>query len=81
MPSDRLLGRFPTLDSLFPPRGPCGLCGHRDARHRLWNAMLDRAEKGGETAEEVASDLEYPAASVREVLRVRPYRRGRHHAE
>lgn len=27
------------LDERWPHRGPCGLCGGPDARHRLWDSM------------------------------------------
>ena len=61
------------LDKWFRPCGPCAFCGHRDKRHRLWDAMMGRAE-AGETAAETARDLEYPIEAVEAVLRVRPYR-------
>ena len=32
----RLLAR---LDALEPYRGPCGICGGPDQRHRLWDAV------------------------------------------
>jgi len=32
----RLLAR---LDRRWPRRGPCGICGGPDARHRLWDAI------------------------------------------
>lgn len=66
--------RIATLDAAFPPRGPCGLCGHRDARHRLWDAMIGRWE-AGEEIEEIADDYREPVESVKAVLRVRPYKR------
>lgn len=61
------------LDAHFPPRGPCALCGHPDARHRLWDAMLGRANYGA-TAAQIAEDYEvYSLEAVQTVLDVRPY--------
>lgn len=31
--------RLAVLDRLFPARGPCGICGGPDARHRLWDSL------------------------------------------
>ena len=59
------------LDKWFPPRGPCGLCGHPDARHRIWDAIIDRPE----SEEELAEDYELPIEAIKAVRNVRPYRR------
>lgn len=31
------------LDRIWPERGPCGICGGPDARHRLWDAIEGQA--------------------------------------
>lgn len=60
------------LDRYFPPCGPCAFCGGKDARHRVWDTLMDRPEP----ATVVAADMEYPVEAVRMVRRIRPYRRG-----
>jgi len=35
----RLAALLARLDSRWPARGPCGICGGPDARHRLWDAI------------------------------------------
>lgn len=62
-------------DKYFPPAGPCAFCGSNDARHRTWDAIMDR-HVAGESMKELARDYDLPVAAVRAVLRVRPYRRG-----
>ncbi len=62
------------LDQWFPPRGPCAFCGHRDARHRLWDTMLAGVEDGNWTPQQTADDLEHSVEAVEAVLRIRPYR-------
>ncbi len=65
------------LDKWFPPRGPCAFCGHRDARHRLWDTFMSHSE-AGDTAREIQRwFVVYPIKAIRAVLRVRPYRRGK----
>ncbi len=61
------------LDKWFPPRGPCAFCGHKDARHWLWDTFM-ACQWGGETVEEIAHDLEHSIEAVEAVLRIRPYR-------
>lgn len=58
------------LDELFPPRGPCGLCGHPDARHRIWDMILDSPESDRDAADEYGVSV----AAVEAVRRIRPYR-------
>lgn len=60
------------LDRWFPPRGPCGMCGHEDARHRLWDAILGRLD-AGEPAPDVAQDYDVPLIAVQQVGVIRPY--------
>lgn len=40
---------------LMPYRGPCELCGHPDARHRVADAIADRIA-AGEPVDEVLAD-------------------------
>ncbi len=40
----RMLAR---LDARFPKRGPCGICGGPDARHRLWDSIETTARLEG----------------------------------
>jgi hypothetical protein len=54
-------------DIWFLYRGPCELCGHADARHRLYDAIRERSE-GGEDAKEIAADFEIPIEAVEAAL-------------
>ena len=57
-------GRFrDALDALGPYRGPCGLCGHPDARHRQADAITGGLLAGDDIATVVAEYLE-PALGV-----------------
>ena len=58
-----------TLDLLGPYRGPCGLCGWVDARHRSADA-LSGAILAGETAEEAADEYLSIGVPARVVLEV-----------
>ena len=60
------------LDRYSRPLGKCALCGHPDARHRTWDAWMDR-NSAGDSAESLAADYNVPLAYVRAVLRLRPY--------
>jgi len=64
------------LDEYFPPRGPCAFCGHKDARHRLWDALMDRVA-AGDSAESVAEDYGISMKAMNLVLKLRPYKRKR----
>ena len=55
------------LDRWFPPRGPCGICGGPDARHRILDAIREHVA-AGETAEEVAEELDVPLEAVHAAL-------------
>ena len=57
----------PELDGLFPFRGPCGLCGGPDARHRVWDAMLERVAAGDDSAD-VAADYGVSEQAVAAVV-------------
>ena len=60
------------LDRWFPPRGACGICGHPDARHRLWDAIIGSA---GDSDETTARWYDYPVEAIQAVKRIRPYAR------
>jgi hypothetical protein len=57
------------LDAWFPPRGPCGLCGHEDARHRIWDTMIASPDDDAT----VGANYGCEAPAVRAVRTVRPY--------
>lgn len=59
------------LDQWFPPRGPCGLCGGEDARHRLWDQIMDDTRD----EEEIAKNFDVDIEAVKAVKKIRPYRR------
>jgi len=61
-----------TLSRWFPARGPCGFCGHADARHRLWDAIISRY-RAGETVKIIAEDYDLTEAAINKVLLFRPY--------
>lgn len=48
-------------------RGPCGLCGHPDARHRIIDAWTDRF-KAGDALEEIAEDFSRDSYEVAEAV-------------
>lgn len=45
----------PTLDAAMRYHGPCGLCGHPDARHRVIDAIASRV-RAGDGPEETGED-------------------------
>lgn len=61
------------LDKYFPPRGPCAFCGHKDARHRLFDAILDRYFLAHETIDMLADDYNLPKESIELVIAKKPY--------
>jgi hypothetical protein len=56
-----------TINFHFPYRGPCGICGGPDARHRLFDCMRGRV-RAGDTPESVAEDYGCTLAALRAVL-------------
>lgn len=56
-----------TIDRLLPYRGPCAFCGGPDARHRIFDAIVDRFN-AGEAIEEIADDLGLAEELVRVVV-------------
>jgi len=47
MPPNRHPGVSP-LDRWYLYRGPCGICGRPDARHRLWDSIIDEVRTTGD---------------------------------
>jgi len=43
------------IDEPWPPRGPYGICGDEDARHRIWYAISTR-RIAGEAIDDLARD-------------------------
>ena len=56
-----------SLDQYFPFRGPCAICGHPDARHRLFDAIRGRA-KAGDSVEELAEDYDASEEAIKLVI-------------
>lgn len=54
------------LDLIGPYRGPCGLCGGPDARHRTLDTIRDRLW-AGEDAQSVAEDYVMDVAVVEKI--------------
>lgn len=46
-----------TLDLVGPLRGPCGICGGPDARHRMFDAIQEQV-RAGDSPEHVASNYD-----------------------
>jgi hypothetical protein len=63
------------LDCYFPPRGACAFCGGKDARHRIWDTIMDR-HAAGESVASLAEDYMKPRKAIKAILTVRPYHRG-----
>lgn len=55
------------LDRYFPYRGPCAYCDSDDARHRLWDAIVER-RKAGESIPDLQRDYGLSYWAVRVVL-------------
>ncbi|MGV3564188.1 MAG: hypothetical protein ACO1ON_13000 [Nocardioides sp.] len=49
----------PDVTRHLPERGPCGHCGHRDARHRVLDAVIERW-RAGEDLLDIAADHGLP---------------------
>ena len=62
------------LDEWFPPCGPCECCGSRDARHRVWDSIMERFE-AGEAINSIALDLRLSPKAIQIVLLIRPYKK------
>jgi hypothetical protein len=63
------------LERWFPPRGGCAFCGHKDARHRLWDTIIER-HTAGDSIAFLADDYGKPRQAIKAVLTIRPYWRG-----
>lgn len=51
------------VEAAWVRRGPCGLCGYRDARHRIWDSILSR-RRGGDELDDLAQDYDVPLAAI-----------------
>ena len=60
------------LDKYFPPAGECMLCGFKDKRHRLWDAILFLNESDEFTARCYNESIE----AIKLVRQIRPYHKG-----
>lgn len=58
-------------DLTGPERGPCGLCGHHDARHRVYDAIQGRVEAGDDVAS-TADDYNLTADTVQAIVDAPP---------
>jgi len=65
------------LDAYEPFRGPCGMCGCPDARHRMWDA-LDGQARSPDGIRGTARWMGVPVAYVRDVVRAYDEARRRH---
>ena len=59
------------LDKWYPPCGECWFCGHRDKRHRLWDAILTLDEPD----EFLAGLYNLPIEAIKLVKEIKPYHR------
>lgn len=55
------------LETYWPFRGPCLLCGHDDARHRIFDAIQDR-HASGESVFDLAYDYNVTTEVIEAVL-------------
>ena len=51
------------IEAWFPHRGPCGICGGPDARHRTFDSIAEKVH-AGDSIEDVADDYEVPVGVV-----------------
>jgi hypothetical protein len=56
-----------SLEQVFPYRGPCGFCGDPDARHRVLDAIWERASTG-ESFQAIADDYYVRVSTVADVV-------------
>lgn len=55
------------FDLWWPARGPCGFCGHPDARHRIFD-MIHGRHLGGDSIATLAKDYDVPVIAIEFVL-------------
>ena len=60
------------LNKYSNPCGECMFCGHKDKRHRLWDAWLSMSI-AGDTPEFIARIYEEKPEYVKLVLKLKPY--------
>ena len=57
------------IDSHIPFKGSCAFCGHQDARHRIFDAIMERPE----CTKTISYDYELPVMIVNRIKRLKPY--------
>ena len=57
------------LNQYFPSCGPCLFCGHPDARHRVFDAIISQWG-AGDTIPDLAEDYGVPESVIAAVLRM-----------
>ena len=58
------------IDEEIPFHGECGFCGHRDARHRLFDTIIDMKE----TSTNLSYDYDLPVNIIIRIKELKPYR-------
>lgn len=61
----------PRYELVGPERGPCGLCGFSDARHRVYDAIQNMVAAGDDVAS-VADDYDLTEAAVQAIVDAPP---------
>lgn len=64
------------LDRYYQPCGECMFCGHKDKRHRLWDAIIALTDAGHDMDEILSQYPDESVAHIEAVQMVRPYHRG-----
>ena len=59
------------IDEEIPFHGECGFCGHGDARHRIFDAIIDIPED----INVIAHDYDLPENVIERIRKLRPYRK------
>lgn len=67
VPSTELCLFVQLIDRYFPPCGRCEICGHSDARHRIFDAMCGMAS-AGDSATSIAENYKVPVEVVKAIL-------------
>ena len=65
------MDRDKSLDEWFPFQGGCAVCGGDDARHRLWDAIVER-HNAGDSVALLAEDYDLPVEAIEAVIHNAP---------
>ncbi len=57
------------IDKEIPFHGPCGFCGHQDARHRLFDNIIDSTEDKHTLSEW----HKHPINIIHRIIELKPY--------